>query len=262
MAEVLYPIGYGTSRVTMAELQRRHAGGMEPEYARRLFAWLKSQNGKFGIGGGWRPNPSQVSQASREGKSFHQTQTYADGTKWYAAVDLVVWVGGGKVHRAPSRTEAIWQGTAESKRIGLHCNIDSETWHMQAIEMDGWQSWVNGGRKRPMPGYPIPADITVQPPTSLPGMPPFSPSQGQFSLWPIATNKPVLQRGMAGQPLDAVRYFQGVMLVRAKYAIAVDGFYGPASETACKVFQGWNNLPQTGIVDAATWKAIDTLALR
>lgn len=261
MTEVLYPVGYATARVTMTELQRRYAGGMEPEYARRLFAWLKSQNGKFGIGGGWRPNPSNVSLASQQGKSFHQTQTFNDGTKWFCAVDLVVYNPGG-VHRAPTRAEAVWQGSDAAKKAGVHCNIDSETWHMQPVEIDGYDSWVTGGRVRPKPNYPITGAIPVTGPTTLPGFPPFSPSQGQFSLWPLAIDKPILKLGMPGQPTDAIRYFQGVMAVRAKYVIAVDGFYGNQSVAACKAFQGWNNLPQTGIVDAATWKAIDALALR
>jgi len=234
---------------------------MEPEFARRLFAWLDSQGGKFGIGGGWRPNPSDVSQASREGKSFHQNQLFLDGFFGYCAVDLVVYTGGG-LHRAPSRTEAVWQGGSEAQRIGLHMNIDSETWHMQPIEIDGWLSWSLGGRKRPAPGYAIPGSTPVSPQPLPPGFPPFAPEWGAFSLWPLNTAKPRLFQAMQNQPLDAVRYAQGVLKVRAKYVIDIDGFYGSRSVRAVKDFQGWNGLLQDGIVGSKTWAAIDRLALR
>ena len=37
---------------------------------------------------------------------------------------------------------------------------------------------------------------------------------------------------------------------------AVDGVYGPRTEEAVKVFQSVFNLPQTGVVDYATWYRI------
>lgn len=257
----LFPSGYGTARVTLQEMQNRHLYRMEPEYARRLFAWLDSQGGKFGIGGGWRPNPSDISAASREGKSFHQTQLFMDGFAGYCAVDLVVYTNGG-LHRAPTRDEAIWQGSEESKRIGLHMNIDSETWHMQPIEIDGWLGWSLGKRKRPVPGYPIPSSVPINPPAIPGGIPPFAPEQGVFSLWPLNTAKPQLGVFMPGQPMDAIRYLQGVLKVRAKFVIDVDGYFGGRTYDCVRWFQGMNGLTVDGIVGPKTWAAIDKLALQ
>lgn len=261
MAEYLYPDGYGTARITMAEMQRRHGHLMEPEYARRLFSWFASKKGKFGIGGGWRPNPSNTSQASKQGKSFHQTQSFAGGFSGYAAVDIVAYVGGGKVHRAPTTNEVPWQGSAAARAAGIHANTGTETWHIQAVEMDGFDSWVNAGRKRPVPNYKITTPpVTVTLPPGIPGFPKFSPQNGDFSLWPLATNKPVLRKGMSGQPSDAVRYMQGVARICCHLNIAIDGYYGNQCIGATKAIQSWNGIRQTGIVDAATWKAIDAYA--
>lgn len=261
MVEILYPDGYGTARVTMAEMQRRHAYRMEPEFGRRLFAWLASKGGKIGIGGGWRPTPSSVSQASRLGQSFHQTQTFADGFKGYCGVDLVVYVGGGKVHRAPLRSEVPWQGTAEAQRRGVHANVIEETWHLQPVELDGWAHWNNNGHPRPKAGYPITGAVPIVPPPAIPGFPPFDPVHGAFSLYPIAKNKAVLKKGMLPQPQDGIRYFQAVMRIRCHYVMAIDGYYGNQSAAAARAVRSWNNLPAGDTVDAAVWKVIDTLAL-
>ena len=263
MTETMYPVGYGTARITMAESQRRFSDGMEPEYARRLFSWLASQGGKFGIGSAWRPTPSAVSLASKLGRSFHQTQRFFDSFEGFCAVDLVVYTSGG-LHRAPSRTEALWQGSKAATQAGLHMNISDETWHMQPIEIDGWQSWVDAGRKRPKAGYQIPTGgVIVTPPPAMPGFPPFRPEAGEFSLYPLATNKPTLKQGMTGQPNDSIRYFQAVCRLRAnQVTLAIDGFYGNASVQACKNVQAWCGATVDGICGPQTWKAIDAMALR
>lgn len=38
----VYPTGYGTAKVSLDELKERYVAGMEPEFARRLFAWIAS----------------------------------------------------------------------------------------------------------------------------------------------------------------------------------------------------------------------------
>jgi hypothetical protein len=61
----------------------------------------------------------------------------------------------------------------------------------------------------------------------------------------------VLKVGSTG---NAVEVWQQEMKRRG-WAIAVDGSYGPASESICKAFQQEKHLPATGEVDATTWNA-------
>lgn len=146
MSEVLYPIGYGTGLVTMQRLRERYEPKMHPEFARRLFRWIEAQGGHVGIGGGWRDNGSQPDKPgfAPEGKSFHQFQTFPSGT-FYCAVDLVC-RNGSAVHRAPKWSEVPVQGSGSSLYWGVHANVSTESWHMQPIEIDGWQTWVNMGK--------------------------------------------------------------------------------------------------------------------
>lgn len=150
----LFPLGYGTQLVPLVELQRIHAPKMHPEYSRRLWPWLESKGGLIGIGGGWRAVQPVKPGAAPEGKSFHQSQLFASGITAYCAVDLVA-RNPGQVHRSPTWAEVPPQGTPESYRVGLHANVGtpgasgSEPWHLQPVEIDGYDTWVNAGRKDP-----------------------------------------------------------------------------------------------------------------
>jgi hypothetical protein len=146
-----YPIGYGYTTVSMDELQRRsNIDKMHPVYADRLFTWIEAQNGLVGIGGSWRADGSQPDKPgfAPEGKSFHQYQKFASGIIAFCAVDLVCRTDGG-VHRAPYWSEVPAQGSPEAELWRLHCNVSNEPWHMQPIEIDGWQSWINAGSPDP-----------------------------------------------------------------------------------------------------------------
>lgn len=149
----LYPVGYARQFVTLARLEELHAPKMHPEFRRRLFAWIESKGGLIGIGGGWRPTPDPVSPASSQGKSFHQDQRFASGFVGYAAVDLVARNGTGN-HRSPT-----WAETEDGPGFGVHTFIktpDPEPWHMQCVEMRGWQAWVDAGRPDPTATQPEP----------------------------------------------------------------------------------------------------------
>lgn len=161
----VYPVGYGRELVTMDELRRRHEPRMHPEYARRLFAYLEAKDGLLGIGGGWRSTQPAKPGFAPEGKSFHQDQRFASGFVGYAAVDLVA-RNGGSVHRAPT-----WDECADAPQWFLHTFITGEPWHMQCIEMRGWQTWVNGGRKDPIAGVRLPSDPLPPPPDPVQPLP-------------------------------------------------------------------------------------------
>lgn len=156
----LYPTGYQTSLVTLDTLRREHTAsgdgfGMEPVYADRLFDWIAAQGGLIGIGDGWRPYGSDTSPASAANKSFHQTQQFGDGTRWFCAVDLVA-VAPGTVHRSPTWAEVPEQGSPDATAWGVHANVPGEPWHLQPIELDGFDSWDRAGRPRPTPIGPSP----------------------------------------------------------------------------------------------------------
>jgi lysozyme family protein/peptidoglycan hydrolase-like protein with peptidoglycan-binding domain len=61
-----------------------------------------------------------------------------------------------------------------------------------------------------------------------------------------------LKRNATGQRVRSVQGWLSLQRVQ----VAVDGEFGPATEQAVKTFQGRNGLPQTGVVDAATWAAL------
>ena len=83
-------------------------------------------------------------------------------------------------------------------------------------------------------------------------------SQGQqfYSInWEYPNGLTVGSRG------DKVRHLQYMLAVLAAYineipTIAVDGIYGSETENAVLAAQRWFGLPQTGVVDAATWDEI------
>lgn len=162
-ADLHVPFGYGRQLVTLGWLRTWLLEHHHPEFVDRLVAWLDSQDGRVGVGGGWRAGGAQPNKPgfAPEGKSFHQDQNFDDGFCGAAAVDLVV-RNGDNVHRAPTWGEVLAQGTVEAARWGVHCNVGvpgqvgSEPWHMQPVELDGWQTWWNQGRPSPVPGYPFP----------------------------------------------------------------------------------------------------------
>lgn len=157
---IFYPDGYGTAKLSLEQMKLKHGVKMHPEFAKRFFAYVEHKGGALGVGGGWR-SISNVSAASAVGKSFHQDQKFASGFVGYAAVDLVHVVPGNK-HRSPT-----WAETEDAPLYGLHTfiKVPNEPWHIQCIEMRGWQTWVNAGRPDPqpftLPGTPAPPPPAV-----------------------------------------------------------------------------------------------------
>lgn len=235
----LYPSGYVRAMVDIDELFRRHRVDlMHPEYARRLRAWLIAQNGRIGIGGSWRSKQPAKAGVAPEGMSFHQSQTFASGRVAFCAVDLVVVNPGGN-HRSPLWSEVLKQGSPATRTWGLHCNVSGEPWHMQPIEIDGYQSWVRAGRKEPVAGYPIPV-----------------PSGMDAVAAGIAAAKRTVIRLGANE--DAVVWLQ-VALNRHQPADAKfpqNKLFDQRVHDAVVAFQRSRNLAPDGIVGPRTWAAL------
>lgn len=77
---------------------------------------------------------------------------------------------------------------------------------------------------------------------------------------PVVTVAQTLEVGASG---DMVEALQRTLNARMKPAgnIGVDGDYGPETETAVRKFQSQSGLKETGVVDAATWKALGPLVM-
>lgn len=231
----LYPTGYGTRMVTMEELRRVREPRMHPEMARRLFHFIEAQGGKFGIGGGFRSTGSQPDKPgfAKEGRSFHQYQTFPSG-RFYVACDMVV-VNPGHKHRAPRWSEVPQQGSDAARRYGVHMNVGepgskgAEPWHIQPVEVDGYDNWVRRGRPDLQYGYP------------LDGAPPAPPQP------PVGQLPATVRRGDNNCT---------VALLQQKLGIHVDGDFGPQTDRAVRDFQGAHGLYVDGIVGPKTWAVI------
>ena len=227
---MLFPSGYGSTMVTLDELFRRHhPDKIHPEFARRLRAWLLDRGGRIGIGGSWRAIQPAKPGFAPEGRSFHQSQTFAGGRVAFAAVDLVHVNPGGN-HRSPTWGEVLRQGDAGCRVWGLHCNVDGEPWHMQPVEIDGYAGWESRGKPDIQVGYPIPAGGVEPAP------------------------QPVLVFAYPGTPVRLGSKGDAVKLVQAVVKTTVDGNFGVVTERKVKEWQSQNGLLADGVVGPVTWK--------
>ena len=164
---MLLPWGYDKAFKSVEATRLVLEQHYHPEFVERFMAWLESHEGKFGVGGHWRAGGTQPDKVgfAPEGKSFHQDQAYADGFVGACAVDVVA-VNPGSVHRSPFWSEVPAQGSEEALRWGVHMNVGreptGEPWHIQPVEIDGWQSWWDNGRVAPRPNYPFPGRFTKE----------------------------------------------------------------------------------------------------
>lgn len=258
----LYPWGYAKRLVDMNELKRlARFDVMDPAYAARLEAWLVSRNGHIGVGGALRIVQPDKPGFAPAGQSFHQIQLFHDKAKMFMAVDLVC-RNGDSTHRGPRWDEVPRQGSGHSdiSTYGVHCNVSGEPWHMQAMEVDGYQTWVNNGRKHPNPNFqitpppivdPIPPTPVPQPdpvPTPEPDMPAIPP--GQRELHFTAPH----MRGWD------VLFVQGVVRDKASQTVAQNGEYDAETVLAVKNVQAWFGLTADGIVGAKTWELLIELS--
>lgn len=166
------PWGYNQTYKSLGEIKALlESQNYHPNFLRCFIPWLHSKGGQVGVGGTRREFGSQPNLPgfAPEGKSFHQPQTYSDGWTGPSAIDLVAKDGPDANFAHDSVTWAMVpkQGTAEATKWGVHCNIDSEAWHIQGINIDGYDSWVKAGRPVPVASnYPIPTDPVPVPSNS------------------------------------------------------------------------------------------------
>jgi hypothetical protein len=158
------PYGYGDTWWTLGELEEWLLEHHHPEYVRRLVAWLDHKNGVIGVGGGWRADGSQPGDPgfAPEGKSFHQNQRYDDGFIGACAVDIVKANPAGGNHIGVAWSDVPQQESADAATWGIHANVNAgptpEAWHIQPVEIDGWDSWNDHGCPAPSPNYPLPGE--------------------------------------------------------------------------------------------------------
>lgn len=254
MSEITYPYGYGTTRLTMADLRAKTEPHMHPAYARRVFPALEARGGEIGLavpgcGGGLRYTQPLKPGFAPPGMSFHERQKYASGLFVYAAWDLVVGTDGR--HRAPTWAETEW-----FKAWGLHTFISGEPWHLQCIEQRGYTTWVNAGRPDPAMDYPLP---TVVPPPYVPpmGSESYNPPTDWW-LFPLNKSKPTVREGDKDDAfIGHVRYLQDVIYFFAGGDIARDGDFGPQTKRRVMDLQSVVGAHVDGVVGPQTWGWVD-----
>lgn len=103
---------------------------------------------------------------------------------------------------------------------------------------------INGPASQPPPPTPHPGPGVVQPPAPAPIV--------------LPTNRPTLRDGSRGRDVLLLQ----LMLAKAFGPFpTADGLYGPITAEKIRGIQRLSGLPQTGVADTATWKAIDYLYL-
>lgn len=184
--DLLVPYKYANVYITLRGLEQIMLRNYHPEYVRRFIGWLHYKNGNVGAGGLSRTEqPDKAGFAPSLFVTFHWAgQKYNDGVTGACAVDTVFKDGPdpGDAHDGIAWREVPAQGSAEAVRWGLHANVGvpgaGESWHIQAIEIDGHASWLKAGRPAPVLGYPIPAEHDP----SAPSLPTPIPNIGEPTM--------------------------------------------------------------------------------
>jgi hypothetical protein len=191
------------------------------------------QNVHLGVGEGWRVQPSTPKPGfALPGNSNHEG-FMENGA---VAIDTV--------------PESGWNWMeANASRFGLRTfrNVNAEPWHCQPSDIPASRSW----RTAPwgLAIFNLPMLVTDN-------WPPFRPAHGQFSLWPFAKNKPVVNLNDRGDP---VRYLQGVLKQQGRQ-LRVSGIFNERTEFVVRRFQRAHSLTIDGVVGAKSWAVIDSLA--
>jgi hypothetical protein len=119
-------------------------------------------DGLIGCGQTYRAVQPSKPGFAPPGMSFHEKQKFASGLFAVSAVDLVARAAVGNpnpAHRSPT-----WEESGTSPNYGVYTFVKGEPWHMQCIEMRGYQTWVNAGRPDPQ-HFTLPTTQSPQPTT-------------------------------------------------------------------------------------------------
>lgn len=222
-----YPAHYGTRMMSLDDLSEAFLSRAHPVFRSRLLAWLRSEEGRYGIGNAYRAPGAQPDRPgfAPEGKTFHQPQTFRSGFVGIAGADLVARGAPGAVHRTIRPDE-----TSTLSRFKLH--TVSSQWHVQPVEIRGYASWINAGRPDPVGDFVMPAPTV-----------PTAPRRHT-----ITVEKSVLRRGARGHT--------DIEILQRLVGINDDGVFGPITEQRVRDVQRWHRLTVDGICGPITWQAL------
>lgn len=239
-----YRVGYGTQRMTLAELKAwSRFAGLHPEFQRRLICLMdhaRVAGVDLGIGGGLRTVDEQFrlfdsrhdpvasggccsyngkrwklvtgAHAAPPGLSYHEPTVPWSGRLWAVAVDVVGWENGwvnapGRLDRFALRSFATLTGNVEP-------------WHLQP-----WTQEIPTSRSQ------FNATMHTLKTASLPPVPTAATA--------VTVPDPTIRLGSTG---TEVRELQSEMRFFGWYTAAIDGSCGPVTvdaikrlQTACKV---------------------------
>lgn len=258
MPEQIYPVFYGTQRMTLVQIRARFQPGCHPEVWRCVEALLVWGRGRWGIGGGRRLVQPDKPGFAPAGMSFHEWQEFQSGLVAYSAFDFVMTNPGG-VHRSPT-----WEEARELPQFGLWAFITGEPWHGQrklvkgGVLIRGYRSWVAAGRPDPDP-FSLPGQPQVPPVPPLGSGIPYTPPSSWW-LFPLDPAKPRLEQGMVdADVIGHIRYAQDAIWHGAGGDIHRDGYFGPEMARRTGDVQRTFGLDEDEVIGPKTWAVIDFL---
>ena len=244
------PFGYGSQRVTIAQLRTKATWrNSHPELRRRCEAMFIASGGTVGVGTAWRDPAAQDAERARRLRTHTGAQMAPSARSWHCAggaIDIV-----GNQHWAKDNCH----------RFGLYY----ATWAGESL----WHQQIDGMPHARPSGASVSMYVghheIVDPPTHTPephptGFPPFRPEHGEYSLWPFAKNKPTVRVGFHG---DAAKYAQAVIKRNcgpAHAGMIVDGVWGPQSAQHFRGVQRFFGKHVDGWIGTEGWGVVDMLA--
>lgn len=87
----------------------------------------------------------------------------------------------------------------------------------------------------------------------VPGPTPPPPPVGTNWTEILVKKLPTLTRGATGEHVQSA---QGLLQARSHHEVAIDGDFGPATETAVKEVQRWGGISEDGVIGKDTWSVL------